>query len=231
MVTSPERPRARPVISFDLDGTLIDSVRDLAAALNTALAQAGLAPHSVEDVRGFVGRGARNLVLRAVTVRGRPELCDDVLARFRLAYEASLLSQTHVFAGIAEMLSALAPHATLVVSTNKPGVFARPLVNALLPGRFALVVGPDDAGALKPDARFLAHVGERVGGRVAAHVGDSVVDLEAARAVGAAAVAVGWGLARPDELTGADAFAARPADLVDVLLGLLRFSPHATESP
>jgi phosphoglycolate phosphatase len=221
----------KPIVSFDLDGTLVDSVRDLAAALNAALVEVGLAPHSVDDVRGFVGRGARNLVLRAVTARGHPELCDDVLARFRVAYEASLLAETHVFSGITEVLSTLAPHATLVVSTNKPGMFARPLVQALLPGRFAFVVGPDDAGVLKPDARFLAYVAERAGGRVSAHVGDSPVDLEAARAVGAAAIAVGWGLAPPSELAGADAFAAQPADLVDVLARLLRFSPHATESP
>jgi phosphoglycolate phosphatase len=175
-------------------------------------------------VRTFVGSGARMLVQRAVTAHGRAELTDDVLVRFRAAYERSLLGETVVYDGVVAMLAEVRAHADMhcVVCTNKPGVYARPLVNALLPGHIALTVGPDDVGALKPDPAMLAHAARTVGGVVVAHVGDSRIDVDTARAHGARAIAVAWGLGPRDELAGADDLVATPADLGRVLAAVLR---------
>lgn len=213
----------RAVVAFDLDGTLVDSVADLARALNAALADFGLAAHTVDVVRGFVGNGAEMLVSRAVLASGVAGVGVDVgavLAGFRRHYGADLVGETLPFAGIVDCLSLLQPQALLAVATNKPGVFARPLIEALLPGRFAAVVGPDDAGALKPDPRVLAHVATLVGGRVAVFVGDSAVDVETARACGIPSVGVTWGL-RPDEARTADVVVDRTSELAPAILRLL----------
>lgn len=211
----------RAVVAFDLDGTLVDSVADLARALNAALADFGLAAHTVDVVRGFVGNGAEMLVSRAVLASGVAGVdVGAVLAGFRRHYGADLVGETLPFAGIVDCLSLLQPQALLAVATNKPGVFARPLIEALLPGRFAAVVGPDDAGALKPDPRVLAHVATLVGGRVAVFVGDSAVDVETARACGIPSVGVTWGL-RPDEARTADVVVDRTSELAPAILRLL----------
>lgn len=205
------------VVAFDLDGTLVDSVGDLARALNAALAEFGLAAHSVDVVRGFVGNGAAVLVERAVA--GRADV-DDVLRRFKVHYERDLVGETRPFDGVVGALDVLRPHALLAVATNKPGVFARPLVEALLPGRFAVVVGPDDSGVLKPDRKMLSYVAGLAYADVAVFVGDSAVDVETAKNHGIPSVGVTWGL-RPDEARGADVVVDEPGELAGAILRLL----------
>ena len=209
------------VVAFDLDGTLVDSVVDLARAVNAALADVGLDAHAVDVVRSYVGNGARVLVERAVD--GRADV-DVVLARFTHHYERDLVGETRPFDGIVDALDALAPHALLAVATNKPGTFARPLVERLLPGRFCCVVGPDDAGVLKPDRRMLSHVAGLAYADVAVFVGDSAVDVETAKNHGVPSIGVTWGL-RPDEARGASVVVDHPRDLAAAVLPLL--SPSA----
>jgi phosphoglycolate phosphatase len=136
-------------------------------------------------------------------------------------YEGDLANETRPFPGVVEALDALrATGLVLAVATNKPGAFARPLVEALLPGRFAVVLGPDDAGALKPDPRLLRVVEERCGGRVGCYVGDSAVDVDCARAAGVPSIGVTWGL-RPDEARQADVVVDDSAALSGAILRLL----------
>ena len=223
------------VVGFDLDGTLVDSVDDIAAALNLALAERGRAPLPVAVVRGFVGRGAHNLVVQAVAATRRDDharsdsandaVVDDVLARFRGHYERDLAVHTRPFDGVLDALDALrGAGVTVGVATNKPGVFARPLVERLLPGRCTAVLGPDDVdGALKPDPTILRALGRACGADddgVACYVGDSAVDVDCARAAGIPVVGVTWGL-RPDEVRTADVVVDAPADLAAALLQLL----------
>ncbi len=207
------------VIGFDLDGTLVDSIADIAAALNEALGVVGLAAHPIDVVRDFVGDGARVLVDLALQAHGSDVDVDLVLKHFRDAYARDPVGLTVPFAGIEDLLAALVDH-TLVVVTNKPGDFARTIVEQLFPDRFAMVVGADDLGCHKPDPWVLKEVAHRLGARVDIFVGDSDNDLAVARAAGAHAVGVLWGL-RPEEASHADVVVEDVAALGPALLRLL----------
>lgn len=214
------------VIGFDLDGTLVDSVGDIALALNAMLVERGLAQQPESAVRRFVGDGARMLVIRGLRAAGvvvsdeaRDPVVDEALAQFRVHYGRDPVGNTRAFAGIDGALARLHGH-TLVVVTNKPGVFARPIVEAVFPGQVALVVGPDDLGCQKPDPRVLEAVAARLGQRVDVFVGDGGTDVGVARAAGIPVVGVTWGL-KPDEVQGADVVIDRTDQLVDAVLGLL----------
>ena len=198
---------------LDLDGTLLDTLDDLAAAVNAALAQVGLPPRAAGEVRGFVGEGARRLMERAVAPRA--ELLEPALAAWWCHYEAHCLDATRPYPGIPEVLAGAGR--PLAVHTNKPGALARKILAGLgLLDRFAAVVGGDEAPR-KPDPAGTLALVERMGATPASTVfiGDSRVDLMTARAAGIQAVAVTWGFASRAELAaaGATRWADRPADL------------------
>lgn len=205
------------IVAFDLDGTLVDSVGDIASALNAALREQGLPAVPVDVVRGYVGNGARMLVTRALASPGAaPATIDALLARYRAHYDRGLVEQTVAFAGMGALLLELRPRARIAVATNKPGAPARAIVEALFPGRVDLVLGPDDVGVLKPAPDMLHAIAKGLGGDVAVFVGDSGVDEETARNAAVPFVGVAWGL-RPEELTGRDV--ARDASELALLVG------------
>ncbi len=198
---------------FDLDGTLVDSVDDLHASVNHALRAVGLPSRTVEEVRGFVGEGARVLVTRAVAPRG--ELVEPALAAWRSHYEAHCLDRTRPYPGIEAVLAGAGR--ALAVHTNKPGAMARKILAGLgLLARFAAVVGGDEAPR-KPDPTGLIEIMARVAATPAetVFIGDSRHDVATARAAGVAMVAVTWGFASSAELAraGATVLADRAADL------------------
>jgi phosphoglycolate phosphatase len=198
---------------FDLDGTLVDSVDDLHASVSHALAAVGLPPRSRDEVRTFVGEGARVLLARAVAPRA--DLLDPALAAWRTHYEAHCLDRTRPYPGIEALLAGAAR--TLAVHTNKPGAMARKILGGLgLLPRLAEVVGGDDAPR-KPDPAGLLAIMARAGATPGetVFVGDSRHDLETARAAGVQLVAVTWGLTSRADLAraGATVFAHRAADL------------------
>jgi phosphoglycolate phosphatase len=198
---------------LDLDGTLVDSVDDLHASVSHALATLGLPPRSREEIRSFVGEGARVLVARAIAPRD--ELLEPALAAWRAHYAEHCLDQTLAYPGIPAVLAGAGR--TLAVLTNKPGAMARKILDGLgLLARFAAVVGGDEAPR-KPDPTGLRELMVRAGSSPAGTVlvGDSRHDVETARAAGVEVVAVTWGLGSRDELAraGATRFAESAADL------------------
>jgi phosphoglycolate phosphatase len=198
---------------FDLDGTLVDSVEDLHASVNHALAAIGLPPRSLAEVRTFVGEGARVLLAKAVAPRD--ELVEPALAAWRPHYEAHCLDRTSPYPGIGPLLAGAGR--TLAVLTNKPGAMARKILDGLgLLQRFAVVIGGDEAPR-KPDPAGLLEIMARLGATPSetVFVGDSRHDVETARRAGVPLVAVTWGLASEEELfaAGATVFARSAAEL------------------
>jgi phosphoglycolate phosphatase len=188
---------------FDLDGTLVDSVEDLAASVNHALGVVGLPPRAVAEVRGFVGEGARLLLERSVGPH--PELLDRALEAWRVHYLDHLLDRTRAYPGVVEVLGGAGR--TLAVHTNKPGPMARRVLQGLgLLDRFALVVGGDEV-ARKPDPAGVRLIQERTGARPedTVFVGDSPVDAATARNAGVLFLAVTWGLTPEADLRRAGA--------------------------
>ncbi len=141
------------LVVFDLDGTLVDSARDIAAAVNAALAalEPGTAPLPLERVVGFVGDGARVLIERVLQHRGSSLRPDRVLPLYLEAYRERLLDTTRLYPGVAEALAELSGSGrSLAVLTNKPGDLSRTILNGLGVGScFARIWGAGDV----PDAQ------------------------------------------------------------------------------
>lgn len=202
---------------LDLDGTLVDSLDDLHASVNHALAALGLPPRSREEVHGFVGEGARLLLARAV--EPHDHLVEPALAAWRPHYEAHCLDRTVPFPGIPALLAGAGR--VLAVHTNKPGALARKILDGLgLLPRLAVVLGGDEAPR-KPDPTGVRELMARVG--AAPHdtvfVGDSRIDVRTARAAGVAFVGVTWGFGTRAELAaeGAAVLLDRVSELAPFL--------------
>jgi phosphoglycolate phosphatase len=177
------------LIVFDLDGTLIDSAADLAAAVNSMLAGFGREPLSVPEVRRMVGDGVAMLVTRALAARHCEQRDPTEAARiFMRHYESDATSLTTAFAGADEALQALrAAGIPLAVCTNKPERISAAILGSLgLAKYFARVIGGDSLPFRKPDPRVLLAVLEGFAARPesALLVGDSEVDAATARAAG-----------------------------------------------
>jgi phosphoglycolate phosphatase len=207
-------------VIFDLDGTLVDSLDDIASALGGAMGDAGLAAPPTTTVRGWIGDGARNLVERAV--EGRADV-DAVLASFRERYRAAPVVRTHLYAGLAAALDALAaPGRSFAILSNKPHELTKVIAERLLSAwPFAAVFGQRAGMPLKPDpvAALVAADELGVAPSRCAFVGDSGVDIDTARAAAMRAIGVTWGFRPRAELVaaGADAIVDRPEQLAEVI--------------
>lgn len=195
---------------WDLDGTLIDTGRDLATAVNGMLEEYGLEPLTNERVASHVGKGARNLVTRCLEDRGRVDLGDaaisEALRVFETHYDRHLLDTTRPFPGLLPVLAALSARGERMgVVTNKPAGFSRQLLRALeLEPHFGALVGGDTTARRKPDPEPLhaallqlglgsLSAGDRAAGVLM--IGDTPIDIETARAAGVRSLAVSWGFA------------------------------------
>ena len=212
------------LIVFDLDGTLVDSRRDLAESANALLADYG-APPLAEDVIGsMVGDGAPVLVRRACVAAGLSSVPADALRRFLDLYEARLLNNTKPYPGMLETLDGAATKGTLAVLTNKPGAASRRILEGtgLLDFFHQLVCG-DGPWARKPEPEGLRWLMEQTRESPAStlFVGDSSVDLRTARAAGVPICLARYGfgyLSVPiRELTATERVIDAPLELLKLL--------------
>lgn len=203
-------------VLFDLDGTLVDTAPDLAAATDHALQSQGRAPVGLDAVRGMVGDGAIALVRKGLEATGGdtdPALFEAAIAAFYRYYEANLSATSRPFPGVVDCLRALRDEGyALAVCTNKPERFSRKLLDDLdLTPYFGALVGGDTLPMRKPDPGHLHGTLARLphlSGKLpdwAVMVGDSANDINAAKAAGLPSVAVSFGYTRiPAAELGAD---------------------------
>ena len=211
-------------VIFDLDGTLLYTIKDITAALNRALAACGLPTHSVEAVQGFVGNGIRDAVRRAVPEGTAEEVQEKVLDLYKEDYREHCAESTVCYPGVRELAAGLdrAGIAQAVLS-NKTEATARKVVASFCPdGPFAHVFGRVGDRPLKPDPAAAVPVLEALGcsPSEAAYVGDSGTDMVFARAVGMLPAAAPWGYRSRGELaaSGAVLMPDGPEDLLKLLL-------------
>ena len=209
-------------VLFDLDGTLANTLDDLADAMNWVLSQLHLPVHPVDSYRLKVGDGISMLVRRSLPA-SRADLLDAASAMMRQRYGEHLFDKTGLYDGIADLLDALTGrHIKLAVLSNKPHPATVDVVSRLL-GRwtFDAVRGVMENGPLKPDpAGALAIAAQlKIPPAEWLYVGDTNVDVRTARAAGMFAVGALWGFRDAAELSaaGADVLISQPMELLDLL--------------
>lgn len=208
----------RGLLIFDLDGTLLDTLDDLAASLNHALTGFSLPARSREEVRGFIGNGVRLLVRRALPETADPETERQVFAAFADHYRTHCADLTRPYDGVIDMLRRARQRgfATAVVS-NKSHREVQALCDRFFPGLLDMAAGERPGLARKPAPDLPRLVLRELGFSAdqACYIGDSPVDVETARNAGLDCVCVSWGFRSRDELirAGARRIAASPAEL------------------
>ena len=175
-------------ILWDLDGTLLNTLEDLMDGVNYALAQVGLPPRTLEEIRQFVGNGAANLIRRAVDGRA-----DDaaVLEIFRIYYNAHCQVKTGPYEGVPEALERLGKKYPMAIVSNKPDSAVKPLCEQYFPGIYALGERADCPRKPAPDMVYKAMAD--IGVETCIYVGDSEVDVETAKNAGVKCLSVLWG--------------------------------------
>jgi phosphoglycolate phosphatase len=213
------------LIVFDLDGTLVDSRRDIAEAMNEVLAGCGAAPLPIERIGRMVGDGAGVLVARAFAA-AQIAAPPDALDRFLAVYDRHLLRHTRPYEGIPEALEALGARAELAMLTNKPLAATRRVLDGLDLARHfppSRVLGGDGPLPRKPDGAGLRHLAASAGATLGQTVlvGDSPVDWQTARHAesGICLASYGFGFEGfpAGSVTSADLVVSSPSELARVL--------------
>lgn len=207
---------------FDLDGTLLDTLTDLAASCNYALRTHGMPEHSIDDVRRFVGNGVRKLMERAIPDGEANPDFEATFATFREYYMHHSLDTTKPYPEIMDTLAELkARGCRLAVVSNKMMAATVELCKHFFPDTIEVAIGENEAEGIKkkpaPDTVLAALKQLGVSGEDAVYVGDSDVDLATARNSGLPCISVLWGFRDRDFLLdhGATTFITSPKELLD----------------
>lgn len=191
---------------FDLDGTLIDSLADLADSANEMLAGFGFPRHDLDKYRYFVGNGSRKLIERCLPAEKAADsaFVDEALAKYKLCYDRNLTHKTVCYEGIMDMLTALqAKHIPLGICTNKHQSAADIIVDKLFPkDMFVSVIGDCKDMPRKPDPKKVLLIAEKMGVKPeeVAYFGDTSVDMDTANNAGMLPIGVTWGFRPQEEL-------------------------------
>ena len=209
---------------FDLDGTLLDTIGDLAEACNHMLGLRGLGSHTCEEYRKMVGNGILRLVERALPERLRtPEYVAEARQDFVAYYIDHIDRHTHPYEGIREVLHSLQNDGwVLAVASNKFDAGTKKLIANIFPEiDFKVVYGNREGSPLKPDAALLELIMKECGAtsKTTFMIGDSGVDIQTAKAAGVRSVGCSWGFRPRMELEEcrADFIADNPSELLQIL--------------
>ena len=211
----------KKIIVFDLDGTLINSLEDLADSANHVLTQHGFPTHPVDAYRYFVGDGVRKLIERILPEEERTDAqIEQCKAEFVAYYKIHMEDKTSVYPGITELLKALKERGLkIAVATNKVHVAVAPLMAKYFPGiHFDSLIGQREGIPVKPAPQIMFDILKETGCQPseALHVGDTATDMQLAHNAGVESVGVLWGYRPLEELqeAGADYIIREPKELL-----------------
>lgn len=209
---------------FDLDGTLLDTIGDLAASCDAVMQMNGLPQHTTDEYRQMVGRGILRLVEAAIPEQMRsPEYVEKVRRDFVAYYLDHIDLHTHPYNGIPELINAMTERGVkIAVASNKFQAGTERLIRSFFPGvEFVAVLGQRVGVPLKPDPQIDLEIIEAAGVEPSEtlHIGDSGVDMQTAHAARVRAVGVTWGFRSREELaeSGADVIVDHPEEILNLL--------------
>lgn len=210
------------LVLFDLDGTILNTLEDLADSLNYALGRSGFPRRSLDEVRRFVGNGIRLLIERGVPEGTGAEETDRVHADFTAHYLLHSSDKTRPYEGVTQLVEKLrGMGARTAVVSNKADAAVGPLCDRYFPGLFDLAVGERPGVKRKPAPDCVSAVLRELGvdRDRAVYIGDSEVDIETARNAGLDCVIVDWGFREADFLRerGAETIASTPEQVLELL--------------
>ena len=207
-------------ILFDLDGTLLDTLEDLADATNHIMEQFGFPKRTIGEVRRFVGNGAKRLIVQAIPEEASPETAEEAFRAFQIYYRANCQHKTRPYDGIPEVLEWLKGEGyPMAIVSNKPDAAVQPLRDQYFPGLYAQGEQPGCPRKPDPEMVFRAAKALGVAPENCIYVGDSEVDVITAKNAGMKCISVLWGFRDEEEIRahGGEHFCTAPVEIPETV--------------